>query len=130
MVDPISRAGNGRSGTVLLAAPLRNLVAFAYRVENDQVTGPSWMNTEIYAVSANIPAAATEEQFHLMLRNLLAARFQMTLHHETKVMDGYDLVVAKGGPNERGPRAAGRRSGAGDGRRSCVFWTGWRELDV
>jgi len=32
-----------------------------------------------------------------MLQNLLAERFHMVVHHETKECDGYDLLVAKGG---------------------------------
>jgi len=33
-----------------------------------------------------------------MLQNLLTERFRMTIHREIKVIDGYDLVVGKGGP--------------------------------
>jgi uncharacterized protein (TIGR03435 family) len=79
------------------AVSLRNLIAFAYGVNSDQVTGPNWMATEMYSVAANVPEGATKEQFNMMLQSLLPERFQMTLHHETKAIDGYDLVVVKGG---------------------------------
>ena len=93
---------------------LRNLIAFAYTTGTDQVIGPDWLDSEMYSVNANIPAGATNEQVHLMLRNLLAERFRMTAHMETRIIDGYNLVVAKNGPKLK-PAAEGetrRQSGS------------------
>ena len=36
-----------------------------------------------------------------MLQNLLAERFKLSLHEETREVSGYALVVAKGGPKSR-----------------------------
>jgi uncharacterized protein (TIGR03435 family) len=33
-----------------------------------------------------------------MLQTLLAERFGLKVHHESKDIDGYDLILAKGGP--------------------------------
>lgn len=105
-------------------ASLRNLIATAYMVGNDQVTGPDWMGTLMYSVTANVPAGTTGEQFNLMLQRLLAQRFQMTIHHETKTIDSFDLVVAKSGsklkeavpaPDTSGPRPGGGGSYGPDG---------------
>jgi len=79
-------------------ASLRNLLAQAWMVSSDQVTGPDWIGTEMYSIAAKIPEGTTSEDFSTMFRNLLTERFRMTLHRETKVIDGYDLIVAKGGP--------------------------------
>ncbi len=100
------------------SAPASNLwilVARAYGVNSDQVMAPDWMNTSMYSVAANIPEGATTEQFNLMLQNLLVERFRMTAHRETKVIDGYELVVGKGGSKlkgvEPGPAGGGGQFG-------------------
>jgi uncharacterized protein (TIGR03435 family) len=79
-------------------ASLRGLVVIAYRIRSDQFSGPAWMETERFDVTAKIPPGATEEQFRRMLQNLLAERFQMQVHHETRTVPVYELVVAKNGP--------------------------------
>lgn len=98
--------GGGRGGRPSLdaeqfswpGATLRQLIVWAYKVDSDQVSGPDWLDSEMYSVVAKIPAGSAQDAYVPMLRNLLAERFRMTVHHETKVLDGYDLVVAKGGP--------------------------------
>jgi uncharacterized protein (TIGR03435 family) len=77
--------------------PLQGLIAVAFRVQADQVNGPIWLATEWYSVDAVVPPGASPEEFSMMLQNLLLERFRMTVHRETKVIDGYDLSVAKGG---------------------------------
>lgn len=47
---------------------------------------------------ATIPAGTTREQFQRMLRNLLAERFKLSLHRESREMQMFRLVVAAGGP--------------------------------
>lgn len=79
-------------------ATLRQLIVWAHNVDSDQVSGPDWLDSAMYSVSAKIPAGSAQDAYVPMLRNLLAQRFRMTVHHGTKVLDGYDLVVAKGGP--------------------------------
>jgi uncharacterized protein (TIGR03435 family) len=94
----MGRPGPSDPGRFSGQTSLQNLIARAYRVDTDQVKGPDWIGDETYSVEANIPDGATQEQVDTMLRNLLLERFRMTLHHETKVVDGYDLMVADGGP--------------------------------
>jgi uncharacterized protein (TIGR03435 family) len=77
---------------------LRNLVADAYGVRVDQVSGPDWINMEAYCIVAKIPPNTTQDQFKEMLQNLLAERFHLTIHHETKTLPVYVLSVAPDGP--------------------------------
>jgi uncharacterized protein (TIGR03435 family) len=77
---------------------LKNILMNAYDVKNFQIVGPAWLDTERYDITATIPADTTKEQFRAMLQNLLAERFKMTVHRETKELPMYSLVVAKGGP--------------------------------
>lgn len=77
---------------------LKNLLSFAYGVKIFQISGPSWMASERYDITATIPEGATKEQFAVMLQNLLLDRFKIKLHHETKEFPLYELSVAKNGP--------------------------------
>ena len=70
----------------------------AYDLNNFQLFGPDWLGSERFDIDATLPAATTPEQFRSMLRNLLAERFQLKAHRETRELAGYALVVAKNGP--------------------------------
>jgi len=77
---------------------LKGILTTAYGVKGYQINGPKWLDSERFDIVAKIPKGATKEQFQLMLQNLLAERFKLTLHHETKELPMYALVVGKGGP--------------------------------
>jgi uncharacterized protein (TIGR03435 family) len=80
--------------------PLRFLITRAYDVLPDQVVGPAWLQEPTgnsVTVSATMPVNTTKEDFLLMLQGLLAERFHLTVHHETRNFPGYELVVAAGG---------------------------------
>ena len=81
------------------------LVAYAYNVPVKRLSGiPNTMGENIYDIEATgtIPAGllvrAGEDQIRMMLQTLLADRFKMAIHKETKEMPVYALVVARGGP--------------------------------
>jgi uncharacterized protein (TIGR03435 family) len=77
---------------------MKNLLMTAYDVKNFQISGPAWLDSERFEINATMPPDTTKEQFHVMLQNLLAERFKLTLHRETKELPTYSLVVAKNGP--------------------------------
>ena len=79
-------------------ASLKDVLINAYAVKGYQINGPKWLDSERFDIMAKIPKGATKEQFQLMLQNLLAERFKLTLHHETKELPMYALVVGRGGP--------------------------------
>ena len=64
--------------------------------ECDQIVGPPWLRSSRYDIDAKIPAGTTNDQFRIMLQNLLAERFHVTLHHEMRDLPGYGLTVGKG----------------------------------
>jgi uncharacterized protein (TIGR03435 family) len=81
--------------------PLRKLTLWAYGVPDDReyaLAGPDWMATERFDIQATFPADTTPEQVRTMTQRLLAERFQLKLHSETRERPIYALVVAKGGP--------------------------------
>ncbi|SPE39658.1 hypothetical protein SBA3_3340001 [Candidatus Sulfopaludibacter sp. SbA3] len=71
----------------------------AYSVKRSQISGgPSWLDSERFDIVAKVPEGATKEQVKVMLQNLLAERFKLTLHRETKEQPMYALVVGSKGP--------------------------------
>ena len=81
---------------------LKDLVRTAYEVKDYQISGPDWLGTVMGAqrfnVQATMPEGATEKQVPQMLQALLADRFKLVVHRETRDHPVYALVVAKGGP--------------------------------
>jgi uncharacterized protein (TIGR03435 family) len=77
---------------------LRSSIRWAYHVMDYQVSGPDWMNFERYDISAKAAEGVPEDQMRLMLQALLAERFKLVLHKETREHAAYSLIVAKGGP--------------------------------
>ena len=76
---------------------LTAIIAWAYHVEEYQVSGPAWLNDARFDVLAKSATAAPEAELRGMLQKLLADRFQMTLHRQVKEMSALVLTVAKGG---------------------------------
>ncbi len=86
------------------------LIRTAYGVEDSQIFGaPNWLNSEKYDIEARMDSAVadglrklSEDQRNVerrrMLQALLADRFKLTVHHDTKQLGGYVLVIAKNGP--------------------------------
>lgn len=78
---------------------LADLITYAYDVKRSQISGaPAWLETERFEITAKVPAGATKAQTRTMLQSLLAERFKLAVHQETKEMAMYALVVNKGGP--------------------------------
>ncbi len=98
---------------------LRYLVADAYAVRTDQVSGPDWTKTEAYSIVAKIPPNTTRDKFNLMLRNLLAERFHLTIHRETKMEPVYVLLVAPDGPKLKRASADSAAAAAAPDTRTC-----------
>jgi uncharacterized protein (TIGR03435 family) len=86
-----------------------NLIANAYGVGMHQVIGvPQWAETDRYSLSANmgadkfedfenLPADEQSRQQRLMMQAVLAERYQLKAHRETREMPVYELVVANQG---------------------------------
>ena len=80
---------------------LMSVLLRAWAANPYQIAGPEWLSTERYDISATIPAGATQPRFQAMLQRLLAERFQMTSHRETRRIAGYELVAGKGATKRR-----------------------------
>ncbi len=78
---------------------LRLLIMRAYGVRSFQISGgPSWLDSAKFDVEAKREGNPTPEQMTQMFQSLLADRFQLRVHRETKDLPIYALLVAKNGP--------------------------------
>jgi uncharacterized protein (TIGR03435 family) len=84
---------------------LKMLILGAYGLKEDQLSGlPIWADSARYDIDAKVAGADVAElqklkndQRRLLLLPLLADRFKLTVHNETKILPIYELVVAKNG---------------------------------
>jgi uncharacterized protein (TIGR03435 family) len=86
---------------------LLHLVQEAYGIDDPKLVtgGPSWIDKDRFDLEAKfevtlVPDAKklTYRQRADMLQPLLAHRFHLKVHHETRTFPVFDLVIAKGGP--------------------------------
>jgi uncharacterized protein (TIGR03435 family) len=78
--------------------PLSEVITGAFRLKDYQLSGPDWMKSIVLDIQAKLPEGASEGQIPEMLQALLAERFGLRFHRETKDHPVFALVVGKGGP--------------------------------
>jgi uncharacterized protein (TIGR03435 family) len=98
-----SGAGANDPGRIHYAAVrLKDLLKDAYDVKDFQLAGPGWLDsrdaTERFVIDATMPPDTTKEQRRMMFQNLLAERFKLKIHRETRELPVYALAVGKKGP--------------------------------
>jgi uncharacterized protein (TIGR03435 family) len=103
-------------------ASLSGLISRAYNIVPLRLSAPEWMRNERYTVVAKVPRGAGKELLPVMLQNLLADRFQSTVHWDNRQESGYALTVGKGGPKLKAsaPDSASASGMSGNGH---LTWT-------
>ena len=76
---------------------LTDLIVRACNVRQHQIAGPDWLSIDRFDIQAKLPEGAAEEQVPKMLRAMLAERFGMKTHMESRTVTAYALVVGKNG---------------------------------
>ena len=79
-------------------ASLSTIVTVAYGIAYWLFSAPDWMSSTRFDLRATVPEGATKDGLQVMLQNLLADRFKLSVHHESREIQRYELKVAKGGP--------------------------------
>jgi uncharacterized protein (TIGR03435 family) len=120
-------------GFIATNVTLRGLITDAYGIQNIQVVGaPDWFTSERYDIDAKMDPDIAEAFRKLapparklarqqMLQALLAERFALTIHRETRELPGYSLAIAKNGPKlqetktDPGNPTAAQQAAAGGG---------------
>src|SRR5262245_59968264 len=89
-------------------ATMVDLIRTAYDVEGDQVVGgPNWLEFHRFDVTALVPPDTPEATLKLMLQSLLADRFQLVVHNDTKPIPRFVLSVGKEKPKLKEADASG-----------------------
>jgi uncharacterized protein (TIGR03435 family) len=89
---------------------VKTLIRNAYGILAFQLAGePRWLDNEMYDIAATTGRSGqiSPEEFKLLLQNLLADRFRLKVHWETRETSVYALVVAADGPKFQASTAAG-----------------------
>src|SRR5262245_9877096 len=97
-----SMAAGGLRGTRYLVrqATMVDLISLAYDIDNNKIlAGPSWLDLDRFDLSARAPAGSTPEDARLMLQTLLAERFSLKIHKDSKELPGFALSAGSGKPN-------------------------------
>ena len=92
MRGPQTRAGRYEIRT----ATMVDLIGTAYGVDGDKVYGgPNWLEMDRYDVTAKLPAGSTPDSQKTMLQALLAERFHLVAHPDSRPMPAYILTASK-----------------------------------
>jgi len=95
---------------------LADLIMFAYRVQMKQILGaPDWIERDRYDINATPDQEGTPnaDQVRLMIRKLLADRFQMKFHHDKRELSAFVLTVGKDGSKLKPAQPNGNLHGIG-----------------
>jgi uncharacterized protein (TIGR03435 family) len=77
-------------------ATVRQIILSVYRLRPYQlIGGPPWLDTDRFDISAKAPENATASDLLLMVHTLLADRFKLVTHRETREQSIYALVLAR-----------------------------------
>jgi bla regulator protein BlaR1 len=100
--------GSRGSQLVVVNNTLFNIIRNAWGIQGNQILGgPDWIRSdgERFDITAKAPDGATPPQMLLMMQALLADRFKLKVHRETKDVQIYALVMARA-DRKLGPQIA------------------------
>ena len=72
-------------------------IKWAYDVQNSQIAGPAWMDSDRFDITAKTESPAGIDEMKTRLKALLADRFHLTFHHEQREMKALVLTVIGSG---------------------------------
>jgi uncharacterized protein (TIGR03435 family) len=154
-VKPCSPSSTGRGGMDLHCETVSTIIESAYTGYDSGrfdpsaplipiAGGPKWIDSETYRIDAKAEGVPESDLYTwaLMMRSLLADRFQLKLHRETRQIPVYALTVARGGakllahregncfaigtaprpaPGQPRPRICGQYDPTADGQGTDIF---------
>jgi len=92
MRGPQTRAGRYEIRT----ATMVDLIGAAYGVDGDKVFGgPNWLELDRFDVTGKLPPGSTPDSRKAMLRTLLAERFHLVAHPDSRPMPAYIMTAGK-----------------------------------
>jgi uncharacterized protein (TIGR03435 family) len=95
------RWNTGPGSVTMTNVTLRTCVQWAYGVKAYQVSAPEWFNDERFDIAAKSEGRVATAELRVMMQTLLAQRFQLAAHRETRELAVFALLAAKGGAKLR-----------------------------
>jgi uncharacterized protein (TIGR03435 family) len=102
---------------------LLSLMQWAYGIPEKQIlNGPAWLASSRFDIQAeadigdrmkSLTSEQGNEMKRLMVQSLLAERFQLKLHSETRILPSYDLVLIRAGSKLQQSETSGKSIGVG-----------------
>ena len=78
--------------------PLTYVLMRVFNLQQDQIIGPAWLAADFFDILATAPADAPKDQIPFMFQSLLAERFGLKYHPETRIASVYTLIFDTKGP--------------------------------
>jgi uncharacterized protein (TIGR03435 family) len=111
-----SSTNNTSGGMTAENVSLKQLIERAFSVADYSLIGPDWLGDDKFDVVAKPPSGASANQSRLMLQSLLAERFKLQVHRETRSASGYAMIAGKTPPTmHEKPPGAGVNTNSGKG---------------
>ena len=106
-------------GRTMTGLPLRQLIVQAYGIQPNQlIGGPDWMQSDRWDIQLRAETAVSPPQMNLLVQQMLADRFKLVVHRETREFQIFELRLAgdegRPGPDLKpaavdcGPQGRGR----------------------
>jgi uncharacterized protein (TIGR03435 family) len=76
------------------------IIGVAFQTNGDRIAGePKWLDSQPYSIDAKVEGdrELTAKEIRPLVQDLLAQRFQLKVHRESRIVSGYRLILAKGG---------------------------------
>ena len=141
--------GEDGSGRISLRhIPLKYVFMRAFQLDEGQLVGPAWLETDFFDILATVPKMSKTPDVLAMLRNMLAERFNATWHMDSQVSSVNVLTVSPKGhhmkevqeiappdePSQSGIKTTGSGdkqtlSSHGDSPFGAVTWVATRDGD-
>jgi uncharacterized protein (TIGR03435 family) len=96
----VSRIKIGSGNVIIENVSLRRLISVAYGIPDSRqylLAGPDWLESEHFDISAKYNPTIKDDDVPPMLLSLLAERFKLAAHRETRQISGYAMVIGKNG---------------------------------
>jgi hypothetical protein len=97
----VDRIKVSKGSLILENVSLKRCIRMAHGIAEGTdylLSGPDWLDSERFDIFAKFPPETNEHDLLLMLQGLLAERFNLVSHRETRQFSAYALVIGKGGP--------------------------------
>jgi uncharacterized protein (TIGR03435 family) len=127
-----SSGEDGRNGLLkVYNVSLRRCIRYAYGMPETQILGgPKWADDLRYDITAKTDQPLAETALLKLLQPLLADRFKLAVHRETRPIAGYVLTAAKGGVTATKSKPDGRLGANGGRGRIDTVGTPMAELII